>query len=167
MTNNAGSDLGYAIGSATRTLQVWGSAALGAKAGQNYYELTGDFQQAVVRGAHAGRRWSNWLLFFGFDMIAWFVTGFYWHRLSAINKFQGAEVYDWDRIHQAQHVQWVMIIMFVVLMVIRNRNVDYSLFRRGIMYKLFQPLAMLLDWCPTPILYFGFLGIPWAWSLFH
>ena len=109
-------------------------AALGAKAGANAYEQTGDLGEAAAVGVGAFVRWMCWMLalglwFFGsFIVIAW-ETGSYWPMINAI------------------------LIAPFTLGVTWCRIIDYSLFRRGLIYRIYAPIALMVERVPTVVLY--------------
>jgi hypothetical protein len=53
-------------------------------------------------------------------------------------------------------------IQVAALLVIYNRNIDYSLFNRRLLYWLIKPVQMLTIWLPTPVLYLGVVGLPFV-----
>lgn len=118
-----------------------GGAAI--EAGQNCYQQTGDTVLAAKVGAEAAARWAlwSWLWLFssfaaGWSCILWWTglaTGIWspawWGYLSAPLLIIGWPLWC--------GVTWC-------------RNIDYCLFRRGMWYKLFQPLYVRTDnWHPA------------------
>ena len=49
-----------------------------------------------------------------------------------------------------------------ILLVIYNRNIDASLFKRGWLYQLVRPLAALTNWLPNAALYTALVIAPWV-----
>jgi hypothetical protein len=110
------------------------AAALGAKAGHNHYQQTGDLQQAAGVGIGAFVRWMVWMITLG----VWFFNSFF---VAAWETGSNTPIYT------------ALIIAPFTLGVTWCRNVDYSLFRRGLIYKLYAPVARLIEGVPSFVLY--------------
>jgi hypothetical protein len=124
------------------------------RAGRNHYELHGDLAEAILYGAHAMRRWWSWLIMtqvwlFWLALNAWL---FYLTH----HDIRGESYPDiTGMIGGLQMVGKIGLpITFVLAVAVPYcRNVDYSLFKRRLVYRLFQPLVILLDWVPNGWLY--------------
>jgi hypothetical protein len=124
------------------------------RAGRNHYELHGDLAEAILYGAHAMRRWWSWLIMtqvwlFWLGLNAWL---FYLTH----HDIRGESYPDiTGMLGGLQAVGKIGLpITFVLAVAVPYcRNVDYSLFKRRLVYRLFQPLVILLDRVPNGWLY--------------
>lgn len=137
------------------------------RAGRNHYELHGDMAEAILYGAHAMRRWWSWLIMtqvwlFWLALNAWL---FYLTH----HDIRGESYPDiTGMIGGLRAVGKIGLpITFVLAVAVPYcRNVDYSLFKRRLVYRLFQPLVVLLDKVPNGWLYVTvFVGLffPIGW----
>jgi len=124
------------------------------RAGRNHYELHGDMAEAILYGAHAMRRWWSWLIMtqvwlFWFALNAWL---FY----LVHHDIRGESYPDiTGMLAGERNVGKIGLpITFVLAVAVPYcRNVDYSLFKRRLVYRLFQPVTRLLDRVPVGWLY--------------
>ena len=128
--------------------------AIATKAGHNHYKVTGDWGQSIQAGMGAFVRWLTWstLWFVWAIMLFWFATPTAEHGyVTADIAGMAACVIVWPFLFG---VTWC-------------RNIDYSLFRRGLVYKLYQPIAVAVEGFPSPLLY-ALIGVPIAilWGSF-
>jgi hypothetical protein len=122
---------------------LWNLIALivGAKAGWNHHNNGESVMDATGKGVGAYARWMCW-------SVALFVWGLLFVGFAAGGSNpQG----DWYGI-----VACTLVWPFV-FGVTWCRYVDYSLFRRGLWYRLFQPIEAACDKIPTPALYLGMI----------
>ena len=126
---------------------------IGAKAGKNHFAVTGDWGQSIQAAAGAFARWMVWstLWFVWAALLMWFATpteaGFTGNDIAGL----AASLVIWPF---AFGVTWC-------------RNIDYSLFKRRLIYKLYQPIAVALEGVPSPLLY-ALMCVPLAvlWGSF-
>ena len=116
-------------------------AVVGAKAGWNHHNNGESGMDAVGKGVGAYARWMCW-------SVSLFVWGllFAWYAAGGANPQA-----DWYGI-----VACTLVWPFV-FGVTWCRYVDYCLFRRGLWYRLFQPIEAVCDQIPTPALYLGMI----------
>ena len=133
--------------------QRWMLVACGAaavKAGQNHYHQTGDMAGSAGVAAEALARWASWcwiwlfaVLSTGWSLAAWYVgltSGF------------------WTPCWWAFIPGPVLILTWPLWCgVAWCRHIDFCLFRRGMWYRLFQPLALRTEKHPLVLLQ----GIAW------
>lgn len=147
------------MGQAARQGVAASSAYLGAKAGKNHYALTQDGGEAVWKGADSGRRWANWTFAWGYTIILAMIG--VWSLMVV-----SADDYVSDDLDGDMRQAWGMLhavpIQVLLLLVVYNRNIDYSLFNRRLLYWLIKPVQMLTLWLPTPVLYLGVVGLPFV-----
>ena len=120
--------------------------AIATKAGHNHYKVTGDWGQSIQAGMGAYVRWMVWsvLWFVWAIMLFWFATPTVEHGyVSSDIAGMVFSVIVWPFLFG---VTWC-------------RNIDYSLFRRGLVYKLYQPIAVAIEGIPSPFLY-GLIVVP-------
>lgn len=107
----------------------WITGLVAVKAAVNWWNFTGDAKQTASKFAETFVHWNLWA-------IAWFL----W--LVSYVMFTPSWVPTWEVLFGA-----------VLLGIAWNRNVDRSLFRRGLWYKLWSPVAKRADAIPTFLLY--------------
>jgi hypothetical protein len=116
------------------------AALLGARAGMNHYQQDGDAIQAAAMGVGAFVRWMVWMI----AVVVWFF-GCWW--IASWNAGSYLPMY------------LAFLIAPFTLGVTWCRNVDYCLFRRGIIYKVYAPIAGMVEFAPTWALY-ALLAVP-------
>ena len=123
---------------------AWGIVAAAAKAGGNHYNATGDRKQALQAGAGAFVRWWVWVLAFTW----WWLTVLFNSMSAGADTFYGG--------NGASDI-FKQVVTFLIapwfLGVTWCRCIDYSLFRRGIIYRFFAPVAALVERVPTILFY--------------
>jgi hypothetical protein len=108
------------------------------KAGQNTYHLTGDMKQAAAVSAEALARWALWCWAWLFAAMA---TGW-----SLLLWRTGLVLGVWSPAWWGYITAPLLIITWPLWFgVTWCRNVDFCLFRRGPLYRLFQPLAVATE----------------------
>ena len=122
--------------------------AIATKAGHNHYKVTGDWGQALQAGAGAFVRWLSWstLWFVWAILLMWFAT-----------PTEASGYVTSDILGMAACV----VVWPFLFGVTWCRNIDYSLFRRGLVYKLYQPIAVAVEGIASPLLY-ALIGVPMA-----
>ena len=119
------------------------------KAGQNHFHQTGNMAHAASISAEALARWAAWcwIWMFGAMATVWSLTLWY-------AGFHGVWSPAW----------WGYISAPVIILtwplwcgVAWCRNVDFCLFRRGMWYRLFEPLALRTEKYPMVLLQ----GVAW------
>lgn len=124
---------------------VMGAAAF--KAGQNHYNQTGDLGQSLQAGAVAYVRW-----------MVWFLALVGWVTLLFINSMNGglASTMRGDS-SAVGHTLFTAAYLFGITPFLFGvnwcRNIDFCLFRRGLIYKLYAPIAQVTEPIPTWALY--------------
>jgi hypothetical protein len=126
--------------------KVWGlwnliAAIVGVKAGLNHHHNGESGVDAVMLGAGAYVRWMCWSV-----CLAVWGGLFVWYGVGGENMMN-----DWFGL-----VLCTLVWPFV-FGVTWCRYVDYCLFRRGMWYRLFQPIEAAMDKVPTPVLYLGMI----------
>lgn len=121
-----------------------------AKAGQNHWQASRDPGRAVEAAGGALVRWTAWATVF----VLWWVIIFVsmlnsTTRVSYNTSAEAVAASNGD----LSKVAWVFVIAPWTLGVTWVRNIDYCLFRRGLIYRFFAPIAHLVEWCPSFILY--------------
>ena len=128
----AGASAGRAINDAWNLITVIGSY----KAGRNHYEQSGDLGKAAAAGAGIFVRFNVWLL-------VWLM----WMMSCIMGPFG----------NEAQNPNVTTLLCVAIapfcLGVTWCRNGDYGLFKRGPVYKLFAPIARMVEPIPTGVLY--------------
>lgn len=117
------------------------------KAGQNHYQQTGDLMGAAQTGAVAYVRW-----------MVWFLALVFWFCLVVVTSMSGGRAAgvhaDSDGMHGALTS---MVLLFAITPFTFGvnwcRNFDFCLFRRGLIYRLYAPIAQVTEWVPTWALY--------------
>lgn len=118
-------------------------AGVAAKAGHNHYKQTGDYEVAVKKGVGAFARWFCW----GIALLTW--------GLFAAFYSLGAGSGTWG-----ENISGIIACSFIwpfLLGVPWCRFVDYSLFKRGMWYRLFQPIDAAMDAIPSPVFFLGII----------
>ena len=124
---------------------VIGAAAV--KAGTNHYQQTGDAMQSLQVGAIAYVRW-----------MVWFLALCLWVSLVVINGINGG-LGATMRGDTGAVTRTVMTAAFLfgispfTFGVNWCRNIDFCLFRRGLIYRLYAPIAQVTEPVPTWALY--------------
>jgi hypothetical protein len=113
---------------------TWITAAIGAKAAANWYHMNGDAKEAAEKGVESFVHWTIW----SGIVFAWWLT-------FAIGGLNGqTEVFE---------SLFRILLGCFVIGVSWCRNIDRSLFRRGILYKVYGRLAKAVEAVPTPLIY--------------
>lgn len=141
--------------------------AVAAKAGVNHYDHNAEdgVAAAALKGGSAAFRWWMW----GSWVVVWLFTGFLyafgWYMMSAVDMpvkgGPGGDPMVPTIGNAVAGLIWLLIVWPLGAGVTWCRCIDFSLFRRGVWYKVFRPLARLVEWCPTVVLY-GLILIPWV-----
>lgn len=149
---NAAAQAGEFAGRASAAGLAW----VGLKAGRNHYDHNEEgIANAAWKGGGAALRWwiwGSWVVLWLFS-FALYAFGFYMVPKMAVDT------------HNQGDALTGMIAMLAVwplcIGVTWCRFIDFSLFKRGVWYRVFQPLARVLEWCPTWVLFLTIL-IPYA-----
>ena len=104
------------------------SVIASGKAAKNWYDQTGDPEDAFNAAWGAFVRWSVWTIAFG---VWWFMFFGFWLYDNAPAQFLNVAISPF------------------LLGVTWNRIFDFCLFRQGLVYKLFRPLAGMVEPVPT------------------
>jgi hypothetical protein len=131
------------------------------KAGTNYHRMHPDGVDATVYGLHAMRRWWVWL-FFTKVWLVWLGVVI-WLTYIDHHDVRGESYVDLsggllDALQKFGYIGLPIAFVFGVA-IPYCRNVDYSLFKRRLFYKIFRPLVVSLDRVPNAFLY---LTIPFG-----
>lgn len=103
------------------------------KAGKNHYDQTGEMGEATNAAMGAFVRWNVWAI----TLFAWWFVLI----LNGLNmRGPALPIY-------------LFLIAPFTLGVTWCRHSDYSLFRRGVIYRIFAPVARLVEPVPTFIFY--------------
>jgi hypothetical protein len=158
--------MGYLTGRTIGRGAAGASAYAGVKAGQNHYHLTGDVTEAAWRGAIAGRRWFIW----GLACIAY---GIMYLITFCIFMGVGVDYSDYQEAPSAytfaayqdskgMFFAWLLSlpIIFIFLLVIYKRNIDFGLHKRKAIYNLAKVFSPFFAWAPNFLLYAGFVIVP-------
>ena len=123
---------------------IIGAAAV--KAGANHYEQTGDAVQAMSAGAIAYVRW-----------MVWFLALCLWVSLVVVNGLEGGRYTGTANVAGMHSTLFSAAILFGISPFVFGvnwcRNIDFCLFRRGLIYKLYAPIAQVSEVIPTWALY--------------
>jgi uncharacterized membrane protein YgcG len=160
------SPMAYLAGQTISRAAAGASAVAGAKAGKNYHDLTGDVTEAAWRGAIAARRWFVW----GLSCVAWCVMVLI---TFCIMMGMGVDYQDYQQYHtadtlvayhdsQGMFFAWLVSlpIIFIFILVLYKRNIDFGLHKRHGVYDLGKTFAPLFAWAPNWLLYAGFVIVP-------
>ena len=142
-----GGGAGGRIGEAANTAANLGVGIAAAKAGANHYQQGASLGEAAGLGAGAFVRWMVWLMFF----VLWWV-------IVVTNSMLGGLAANWSgAASQVNDSLFHMAVMFALapftMGVTWCRNSDYSLFRRGPIYRSFAPIACMVERVPTWAMY--------------
>lgn len=129
---------------------------LGVKAGKNHLNRGIPMTEAIAKGVNAGRRWTGWIL------ATWLMFGIGLFSLAMLDA--DGKVYDYNGgIHMwAISLPFSGLILWPLMFVIYNRNIDQSLFKRRALYHLVSPLARRLDRFSSITLYLMIPVVPYA-----
>lgn len=129
---------------------------LGVKAGKNHLARGIPLTEAIAKGINAGRRWTFWIL------AVWLMFGMGLFSLMMIDA--DGKVYDYNGgIHMwAVTMAIAPFILWPIIFVIYNRNIDQSLFKRRWLYRVVSPLAHRLDRFSSITLYLMIPVVPYA-----
>lgn len=108
-------------------------AVLGARAARNHFQQDGDAVNAAKVGVGAFVRW-----------MVWMTVLFLW--------IFGTIVATWSYGSYLPEFLALLIAPFT-LGVTWCRIIDYGLYRRGMIYRLYSPVARMVEWVPTWALY--------------
>lgn len=144
---------GEALQELRSKLEVGLLGFLAWRAGRNYYNIQPDFGDAVIHGATALRRWWVWLFFVKVWLFSAAFTG--WMLYLRFHDIRGesfvANSSDFN------NVTFTLLAFLpfglLGLLVAYCRNVDFSLFKRRLVYKVARPLTVVLDRVPSGVLY--------------
>jgi len=138
----AGAAAGEAFDKGTKILI--GAAAV--KAGANHYQQTGDASQALQTGAVAYVRW-----------MVFFLAICMWFALFAVTGLNGGRSAGTASVGGVHAATFKMLLLFGITPFLFGvnwcRNIDFCLFRRGLIYKLYAPIAQVTEIIPTWALY--------------
>jgi hypothetical protein len=129
---------------------------LAYRAGRNFYNVHPNLEDAAIHGAHALRRWWVWLFFIKVWLFsAAFILWMYYLRLHDNATGPGSDfiINDADHSKIVSNGLFFLIPAFVALLITYCRNIDYSLFKRRLVYKVLRPLTVVLTWVPNWLLY--------------
>ena len=142
-----------ALGELKDKLEVGILGFLAYRAGRNHYNVHGDLEEAIIYGAHALRRWWIWIFFvkvwlFSAAFTAWMLY-LHFHDIRG-ESFQ-ANSSDFNNVTLTGLI--FLGPAALALAILYCRNVDYSLFKRRLVYKVLRPLVVVLDRVPAWGLY--------------
>lgn len=113
--------------------------AVAARAGKNWYDMNGDPVEAAQKGTEAFVHWTIWS-----------IIVFTWWLNFAIGGLAG-RAHGWgDGLFR---VAVLLTIAVFTIGVTWCRNIDRSLFRQGVIYRLYRPVARATEGVPTTIWY--------------
>jgi len=138
-----------ALGELKDKLEVGLLGFLAYRAGRNHYNVHGDLEEAIVYGAHALRRWWVWIFFvkvwiFSALFLCWMLY-LRFHDIRGESFVPNSSAFD----NVTYTLAAFLPVALLGLLVIYCRNVDYSLFKRRFVYRVFRPLTKVLDWVPA------------------
>ena len=140
---------GEALQELRSKLEVGLLGFLAWRAGRNYYNMHPDFGDAVIHGATALRRWWVWLFFvkvwiFSVLFLCWMLW-LRFHDIRGESFVSNSAAFD--------NVTYTLIaflpLALLGLLVVYCRNVDFSLFKRRLVYRVLRPLVAVLDRVPA------------------
>jgi hypothetical protein len=159
--SRAGAQIGQAVNVGNAAVSGW----LAYRAYRNHLDLTGDPKHAMWMGADSGRRWGNyvwgWLL-----CIGWTMFGLYSLATTAMGnelktkEGEPMEVGDYSGYNAAAGLAFCAPIFITFLLVLYNRNIDYSMFKRLPLYWIVKPFQIALIWLPNPAMYISMVLLP-------
>lgn len=147
-----GAALAYMVISSSYFIGGW----LGVKAAKNHHARGLAWVDAAAKGANAGRRWTGWII------ALWWMLFMGMFSLAMIDA--DGKVYDYNGGIHLWAISLFLsgFILWPIMFVIYNRNIDQSLFRRRLVYHLVRPLARVLDRFSSITLYLMIPVAPFA-----
>jgi len=124
------------------------------KAGQNRYQQTGDMGDALHVGTNTALR-----------LMAWIVVCFQWWMALVWCAIWWFALLSGNYVPTAKLLPMVLTVPFLLVLspllgALWCRNGDYALYKRGPVYRFWQPIARRLeDWSTTQVYLFLIGGI--------
>lgn len=147
-------DAGHFVGDV-----VVGAAAY--QAGRNYYNIHPDTTAATIHGADALRRWQIWRALSKVWVVEVLILVMFFFEERAMTSLD--PVNDLAERVRNGAILLLPTLVFGVL-IPYCRNVDFSLFKRRLLYRILRPLLVVTNWIPTWALYLTIFSLLVNWS---
>lgn len=145
----------HAVFSAGQAVTHLGVIATGYHAYKNQYARTGDRIDAVWQALLTARRWYVWFIACWW-MLAWAVWWWWLYTLDSDPHFHDyiTSSHGGTWTHHFDHQYLIGFpVMFLWMGVLYCRNIDSGLFKRRLLYRIFNPFYRLMEWCPSFFMY--------------
>jgi len=150
------SEMGAAIAYMVIASSYFIGGWLGVKAAKNHHARGLAWVDAAAKGANAGRRWTGWII------ALWWMLFMGMFGLMMIDASGKVTDYNGGIKMWAISMSVSPFILWPIMGVIYNRNIDQSLFKRRLVYHLVNPLAHALDRFSSITLYLLIPDVPFA-----